>query len=176
MDKPHISFHQYCDVHYTYKWGTYGQHHSYERHQTRCQALSPYLFLLCSEGLIGLIKQVVYEDKIRGFSLCRRGPKISHLFFVDDSLLCCRAQIGDIQSIQRILERYEMDSWHKINEAKTTLFFSKNVSTIIKNSIQEFLGVPEIKEYEKYLGLPMVVGRNRKARLNFIKERVWGKI
>jgi len=56
------------------------------------------------------------------------------------------------------------------------LFFSKNVSTAIKNSIQEFLGVLEIKEYEKYLGLPAVVGRNRTVSLNFIKERIWDKI
>ena len=38
------------------------------------------------------------------------------------------------------------------------------------------LGVPEIKEYEKYLGLPVVVGRNKKASLNYIKNRVWGKL
>ena len=46
----------------------------------------------------------------------------------------------------------------------------------VKNDIKNFLGVPKIKEYEKYLGLPVVVGRNRSASLNFIKERVWGKI
>ena len=46
----------------------------------------------------------------------------------------------------------------------------------MKNDIKNFLGVPKIKEYEKYLGLPTVVGRNRSASLNFIKERVWGKI
>jgi len=39
--------------------------------------LSPYLFLLCSEGLTQLIKQAVQVDKIRGYSLCRNGPKIS---------------------------------------------------------------------------------------------------
>ena len=49
--------------------------------------LSPYLFLLCSEGLNGLIQNAVNDRKIQGFSLCRGGPKISHLFFVDDSLL-----------------------------------------------------------------------------------------
>ena len=38
------------------------------------------------------------------------------------------------------------------------------------------LGVAEIKEYEKYLGLPAVVGRNKKASLNYIKDRVWGKL
>ena len=38
------------------------------------------------------------------------------------------------------------------------------------------LGVAKIKEYEKYLGLPAVVGRNKKASLNYIKDRVRGKL
>ena len=37
--------------------------------------LSPYLFLLCLEGLNGLIKQAVNEKHIEGFSLCKYGPK-----------------------------------------------------------------------------------------------------
>ena len=45
-----------------------------------------------------------------------------------------------------------------------------------KESIKNRLGVAEIKEYEKYLGLPAVVGRNKKASLNYIKDRVWGKL
>ena len=63
-----------------------------------------------------------------------------------------------------------------INAAKATLFFSKNVSDDTKESIKNRLGVAEIKEYEKYLGLPAVVGRNKKASLNYIKDRVWGKL
>ena len=45
----------------------------------------------------------------------------------------------------------------------------------MKGEILNFLGVPEVKEYEKYLGLP-VVGKNKKASLNYIKERVWAKL
>ena len=48
--------------------------------------LSPYLFLLCSEGLNRMLQQAASNDTIRGFSLCKRGPKISHLFFADDTL------------------------------------------------------------------------------------------
>ena len=33
-----------------------------------------------------------------------------------------------------------------------------------------------MREYEKYLGLLAVVGRNKKVSLNFIKERVWSKL
>ena len=58
--------------------------------------LSPYLFLLCSEGLNRMLQRAAVEDGIRGFSLCKRGPKISHLFFADDSLLFCRASLADL--------------------------------------------------------------------------------
>ena len=56
------------------------------------------------------------------------------------------------------------------------MFFSKATSEEKKLEIIEALGVSEVKEYEKYLGLPAVVGRNKKASLNFIKERVWNKL
>ena len=33
-----------------------------------------------------------------------------------------------------------------------------------------------ILQYEKYLGLPSLVGKNKNASFNYIKERVWKKI
>ena len=36
--------------------------------------LSPFLFLLCTEGLHGLIQQATRAREIKGFSLCHRGP------------------------------------------------------------------------------------------------------
>ena len=138
--------------------------------------LSPYLFLLVSEGLNGLIQQAVTAGHLRGFSLCRNGPRISHLFFADDTLLFCRAELREVQTIQNILHKYKLASGQKINSGKTTLFFGKSVSLVSKNAIKNLLGVPKIKEYERYLGLPAVVGRNRRASLNYIKERIWGKL
>ena len=138
--------------------------------------LSPYFFLLCSKGLNGLINNAMHEGKIQGYSLCRTGPKISHLFFADDSLLFCRASLGDVTTIQNILEVYETASRQQINKEKTTLFFGKSVSKEVKNSVKELLGVLGIKRYEKYLGLPAIVGKNRSASLNYIKDRVWSKL
>ena len=43
--------------------------------------LSPYLFLLCAEGLHSLIKKAESNGDMQGVSLCRGGPKITHLFF-----------------------------------------------------------------------------------------------
>ena len=42
--------------------------------------------------------------------------------------------------------------------------------------MKNFLGVLEIKEYEKYLGLPAMVGRKKKESFIYIKERLWGKL
>lgn len=64
--------------------------------------LSPYLCLLCSEGLNRLLHMAAREDQIRGFSLCRTNPQISHLFFTNDSLIFCHATMGDLHSIQEI--------------------------------------------------------------------------
>ena len=65
--------------------------------------LSPYLFLICLEGLNRQIQKAAMDDLIRGFSLCRSGPKITHLFFANDTLLFCGAEMGDLQVIQDIL-------------------------------------------------------------------------
>ena len=46
--------------------------------------LSPYLFLFCVEGLNAILRKATIAEEIEGFSLCRRGPKITHLFFTDD--------------------------------------------------------------------------------------------
>ena len=96
--------------------------------QTRgiCQEdpLSSYLFLLCSKGLNGLIEQAVASKDIEGVALCRNGPKISHLLFVDDSLLFGRARVEDVRKIREVLGKYEQASGQKLNSDKTTLFFS----------------------------------------------------
>jgi len=54
----------------------------------------------------------------------------------------------------------------KVIKIKTTLFFSKS-------TIKGMLGVQEIKFYEKYLGLPSLVGRGKKTSFNYIKECIW---
>lgn len=65
--------------------------------------LSHFLFLLCIEGLHGLIAKAAVKGDLRGFSICKQGPKLTHLFFADDSLLFCRAnslECGKILNFQ----------------------------------------------------------------------------
>ena len=84
--------------------------------------------------------------------------------------------MSNLLAIQNILSLYEKASSQKLNREKTNIFFSKAMKEETKAKISNFLQVSKVREYEKYLGLPTVVGRNRKACLNFIKERVWSKL
>ena len=108
--------------------------------------------------------------------MCRNGPRISHLFFANDTLLFCRASRGDLEAILQLLQLYEQASGQKLNREKTMVFFSKGTTEERRRELKEFLGVNEIREYEKYLALPDVVGRNKKESLNYIRERVWNKL
>ena len=51
--------------------------------------LSPYLFLICVEGLFAMLKKFVVDGQMKGVAFCSRVLEISHLFFADDSLIFC---------------------------------------------------------------------------------------
>ena len=87
--------------------------------------LSHFLFLFCTKGLNGLIKRVENNGDIHGFSLCRRGPKLIHLLFADDSLLFCRVTMEECSKVLEILNMYEEASRQKVNRSKHALFFRK---------------------------------------------------
>ena len=94
------------------------------------------------------------------------GIALFYSFYIKNYLLSYKSHLG----------KYEKVSGQKINSNKTTLFFNKIVYDITKELLKNLLGVLEIKEYEKYLGLPVVVERRKKVSLNYIKDRVWGKL
>ena len=57
--------------------------------------LSPYLFLICSEGLHSLLQKDADAGHIRGVSICKKGPRLTHLFFADDSLVFRLANLAE---------------------------------------------------------------------------------
>lgn len=132
--------------------------------------LSPFLFLLCTEGLYGLISKAAVNGDIRGYSLCRNIPRLTHLLFADDSLLFCKATNQECQKILDILDCYAQCSGQQINRRKTTIFFSKSTSEETREHIKQALGVLKKKKYEKYLGLPSLVGESKKVSFNTLRR------
>lgn len=68
--------------------------------------LSPYLYLLCTEGLSSLLTYAMERNLIHGFKASRNGPQISHMLFADDSLLFCQANERECQQVLDLLQTY----------------------------------------------------------------------
>lgn len=49
--------------------------------------LSPYLFLLCVEGLLNALDDAAANGEIHSFQIAQEAPTVSHLLFADDSFL-----------------------------------------------------------------------------------------
>ena len=80
-----------------------------------------------------MIKKVADNGDIQSVSICQNGPKLTHLFFADDSLLFCRATTQECQKVLEILSSYERASGQKLNRDRTSLFFNKSTSIEMQN-------------------------------------------
>jgi hypothetical protein len=67
--------------------------------------LSPYLFLIVAQGLSSMLKGAELRGELEGIKVCRDAPQISHLLFVDDSLLM-KADSKNSECVKSILDRY----------------------------------------------------------------------
>ena len=138
--------------------------------------LSPYLFLLCAEGLTGLIVEAARNKRLSGISICRGSPSITHLLFADDSMIYCKASGQESKELQTILQKYEEAAGQRINTEKSSIFFSQNTDEDTKKEVREILGAMQDSKPKKYLGLPSLIGRSKKQVFIEIKERVGKKM
>uniref|UniRef100_A0A2N9GCE4 RNase H type-1 domain-containing protein n=1 Tax=Fagus sylvatica TaxID=28930 RepID=A0A2N9GCE4_FAGSY len=119
-------------------------------HQQRKGKFSSVALKLDMKGLHSLLQRAKNAGDIHGVSISRSGPKLTHLFFADDSLLFCKATTNEIRCIQDILTEYELALGQTVNRQKTTLFFSYSTPWHTKDNIQAILGVPIIQQYERF--------------------------
>lgn len=138
--------------------------------------LSPYLFLLCAEGLSSLLRGAEQRSQITGFRIGRSSPSMSHLFFADDNLLFFRANGSEASVIRGLLIQYERASGQTINYEKSVVAFSPNTGEEAQQYISQVLSVPRCPCHQQYLGLPSFMPHNRSGTLKFIKDRIWRQI
>lgn len=138
--------------------------------------LSPYLFLLCVEGLFALIEQYEQDGPLKGVTICRSTPIVSHLLFADDSFFFARATMKDCEKIIDILQQYKRASGQKVNLHNSVICFSWNVKRPQQDSLSSLLRVSRVEHHDVYLRLPLIVGRWIGAHFNYIKERLWKRL
>ncbi|KAG8482089.1 hypothetical protein CXB51_027072 [Gossypium anomalum] len=110
--------------------------------------LSPFLFLICGEGLSSLMRLAAREGLLKGVKASRNGPPISHLLFADDCILFGEATRKGAQNTR------EEDRQMVVN----------------------LLGVRSSSEPEHYLGLPNIVARKKKEAFQNLKDRLKKRI
>jgi len=87
---------------------------------------SSYLFLLCAEGLSALLHKAEVDGHISRVPIAAWGYKLSHLFFADESMLFCWATFPEWENVMKLLKSYELASGQKLNNCKTSIYFSRN--------------------------------------------------
>jgi hypothetical protein len=105
-----------------------------ERGLRQGDPLSPYLFILCAEGLSALLKRAEEVGSVQGVELCDGAPRINHLFFADDSLIVMKANEANARSLMAILALYEGQSGQMINKEKSAAMFSRGTSSTNKRA------------------------------------------
>ena len=89
-----------------------------------------------------------------------------------------RAASSDAQELRRILQIYESASGQMINRDKFAVLFSPNTSLDDRQRVRQILNIQmEAKRMEakseRYLGLPVSIGKSRKKAFEYIKKKMW---
>ncbi|CAN6335307.1 unnamed protein product, partial [Urochloa humidicola] len=118
--------------------------------------ISPYLFLLCAEGLSSLLKFSGPNFLAKGIRVGVHAPWVSHLLFADDCLLFTRASARAGRRLMEILQVYQQGSGQMVNIQKSAIFFSDNCQDSAKEEMMQITGIGTEALSEKYLGLPII--------------------
>lgn len=138
--------------------------------------LSPYLFILCADGLSATIKKFESKKWLTGVKICKRAPIINHMLFADDSYVYCKANREEADKVRELLSSFEQATGQQVNYGKSSIFFSSNVVSSDKMELCGQLQMQEANDRSTYLGLPTMLGRNKSALLGYLKERIDNRI
>lgn len=102
---------------------------------------SPYLILLCVEGLLALISTKERDGLFYGIRLAKSALCLHHLLFTDDNFFFARATVDDCEVVQLVLDVYSQGSAQAINFHKSSVAFNANVAPHFQDQLASFLKV-----------------------------------
>ncbi|XP_074346400.1 uncharacterized protein LOC141685182 [Apium graveolens] len=138
--------------------------------------ISPYLFILCAEGLSSLIRKYEREKWLHGCKIAQGAPTILHMLFTDDSYINCRATLEEAGRVLELLKIFEVGAGQKVNFEKSSVYFSKNTKPVTKDIVLTTLAMRVDDDNILYLGLPRTMGRNKSAMFRSLKDKMRSRI
>jgi hypothetical protein len=91
-------------------------------------------------------------------------------------LLLLKVNQENATHLQNALHLYEVCSGQTINKEKSSVLFSKNCGEAARIDFLATLGVSLEAKSERYLGLPVYMGRSQGKLFNYLKDGVWKRI
>jgi hypothetical protein len=152
--------------------GQYSEYFTPSRGIRQGDPISPYLFLLCSEGLSALLKHSGQLHLSRGIRVGIHAPWVSHLLFADDCLVFTHASALGATKLHAILETYRQGSGQLVNKNNPAVFFSGNCTQEMKQVVHTATGINVEVLVEKYLGLPTALGRSTDSEFEHIITKI----
>ncbi|CAL2248627.1 unnamed protein product [Prunus armeniaca] len=94
----------------------------------------------------------------------------------DDTLIFLKATTQNCQNISRLLQAYCAASGRQVSLTKSNVVFSSNTPSSLRALMCAILGMPDVTDAGKYLGLPTSWGRAKKEALVYMKDRILRKV
>ncbi|PNX92647.1 ribonuclease H, partial [Trifolium pratense] len=112
----------------------------------------------------------------RGIKAGRSGPMVSHLMFADDLLLFGEASEKQMRCVMNILNKFCLMSGQEVSQEKTSILFSKNVNSGMRDKLLHLSGFREAYDLDKYLGVPLIGRAPKKADYQYLIDQVSNKL
>ncbi|KAL9687275.1 hypothetical protein QQ045_031674 [Rhodiola kirilowii] len=124
-----------------------------ERGLRQGDPLSPFLFLIATEGLSRLLSKAKEVGSLKGVEWVKNGERMNHLQYADDTVIFCDVGLEEIKSLRRLLKSFEAASGLKINFSKSKCvgigvkedelrMYAQNLGCDIGSLPMDYLGIP----------------------------------
>jgi hypothetical protein len=138
--------------------------------------LSPYLFVIAINELSLRLQEQLTISNLQGVSLALGAPPVHSLLFADDLIICGTASTEEAAVIKNVLYDFCRQSGQTPNLNKSSIPFSHNVPTYIKDQITAIFPVAALLPNTMHLGHPMIFSHKDKNRAyNFIYSKFYAK-
>ncbi|KAM2896759.1 hypothetical protein COP2_006481 [Malus domestica] len=138
--------------------------------------MSPFLFLICAEGLSAVLRKREEQGYLHGIRVTPDGMQISHLFFADDAVIFCKATEVEVRGILEVLQCYAAASGQIINREKCSLYFGNQCPRQQRRLIESCTNFVGKETFGRYLGLSADFGASKKAVFEGVREALDGRI
>lgn len=96
------------------------------------------MFTLLMQNFSHIIKEKVNSKEI--IFLTKHGTRgVSHLAFMDDLLVFCKARVESFKGVKRVFDEFQKATRLRVSEAKSEFFSSHGPLEIFHNSCRPYI-------------------------------------